>query len=125
VRLLIAGSRTLSPSVADIDDALLDLARHMGAKLVAGWKPDIVISGCARGADEAGEAWARARGVEVMRMPADWRKYGRSAGPRRNAEMSLVCTASILWWDGESAGTANMIARLVAAGKPHIIRGLR
>lgn len=46
-----------------------------------------VISGGARGADTLGERWAVTRHVELRRFPAEWDKYGGSAGPRRNQQM--------------------------------------
>ena len=42
-------------------------------------------------------------------MPADWEKYGRSAGPKRNAQMAEIANALIAFWDGQSRGTKNMI----------------
>jgi hypothetical protein len=46
-----------------------------------------VIHGAARGADTlAGEA-AKELGMTVEEFPADWKTYGRSAGPYRNRQM--------------------------------------
>jgi len=70
----------------------------------------IIISGCARGADSLGEEYARERGYDCMEFPANWTKYGRGAGHRRNAEMCTACDAVIAFWDGKSKGTAGMIA---------------
>jgi hypothetical protein len=47
----------------------------------------VVISGRAKGADKMGESWARARGIDIEPYPAQWGRYGRKAGPIRNAEM--------------------------------------
>ena len=44
----------------------------------------IIISGAARGADSLGEQYARERGYDIDSHPADWDKYGKSAGYRRN-----------------------------------------
>ena len=46
-----------------------------------------VISGGAFGADRLGELWAELSGVEIDRYPADWDKYGKSAGFVRNSQM--------------------------------------
>ncbi len=47
----------------------------------------VLIEGGAHGADELAAQWAEARGVQRLRFPAAWKKFGRSAGPRRNHQM--------------------------------------
>ena len=47
----------------------------------------LLIHGAARGADSLGGEWAAARGVPVQAFPADWKKHGRAAGPKRNQQM--------------------------------------
>ena len=49
------------------------------------------------------------RGYELQSHPADWDKYGKSAGYRRNKEMAEVADACICFWDGQSKGTKHMI----------------
>lgn len=71
-----------------------------------------VVSGCARGADQLGEQWAKAIGLPVTQFPAEWGVHGKSAGPIRNQEMAAYAApggALIALWDGKSRGTANMI----------------
>lgn len=95
-RLVIAGSRTFN------DYELLK----------ASIKPNKVgeiISGCAQGADTLGEQFAKEYNIPVKQFPADWNKYGRSAGYLRNEEMAKYSTAVIVFWDGQSKGTKHMI----------------
>lgn len=81
-----------------------------------------IISGNARGADRLGEAWARARNIPVTIMPAEWDKYGKSAGYRRNQDMAKKADAVIAFWDGASRGTKHMIDIAKAQGlRLHII----
>ena len=47
-----------------------------------------VISGTARGADTCGEQWAERKGIPVKRFPADWEKFGKTAGIIRNSQMA-------------------------------------
>ena len=68
-----------------------------------------VVSGTAYGADRAGEKWAEQRNIEVIKFPAEWNKYGLSAGPRRNREMAENADALVAIWDGVSRGTESMI----------------
>ncbi len=46
-----------------------------------------VATGAAPGADLVGETWANSHKIPVKRFPADWAKYGLSAGPKRNLQM--------------------------------------
>ena len=68
-----------------------------------------IISGAARGADRLGEAYSLARKYNLERYPADWDKYGKSAGFRRNEDMVKIADAAIMFWDGSSHGTKHAI----------------
>lgn len=63
-----------------------------------------------------GEAWARENGISYIRFPADWDKYGRSAGMIRNREMAKYAEALIAIWDGRSRGTSNMMSTAAVLG---------
>jgi hypothetical protein len=80
-----------------------------------------VISGTARGVDQYGELWAKAHNIPIKQFPANWEKYGKSAGARRNAEMATYADALIAVWDGKSKGTFNMIYTMVTENKPLFI----
>ena len=54
-----------------------------------------IISGGATGADALGEQFAKENNLELIVVPANWEKYGRAAGPRRNAEMAEMADALI------------------------------
>lgn len=71
----------------------------------------IIVSGGATGVDTLGERYASERGLDVERHPADWDKYGRAAGPKRNAEMADIADALIAFPKAgeENRGTLNMI----------------
>mgnify|MGYP003636541787 CR=1 FL=1 len=65
-----------------------------------------VVCGCARGADTEGEEWAVRNEIDVVFFPADWDKFGGSAGFIRNIEMAKVADAVVLFPGGK--GTAHM-----------------
>lgn len=65
-----------------------------------------VVSGGAKGADSGGESWAVSRGIPVKRFLADWKRYGRGAGPKRNLAMAEYADAVALFSGGK--GTASM-----------------
>ena len=69
----------------------------------------IIISGGARGADTLGEKYAQDEGFSLEKFPANWNKFGKSAGFKRNEQMAEVADALIAFWDGKSHGTKHMI----------------
>jgi predicted Rossmann fold nucleotide-binding protein DprA/Smf involved in DNA uptake len=106
MRTIIAGTRDCTKR------SYLDAALKQ-----CGWKPSVVICGCARGADTLGKEWALENKVPVEYFPAGWEKYGGAAGPIRNTQMARVADALIALWDGESQGTLNMIRQMKSMGK--------
>ncbi|MBI2358623.1 MAG: DUF2493 domain-containing protein [Deltaproteobacteria bacterium] len=69
-----------------------------------------IIAGAARGVDSIAASIGRKLGLEVREFPADWDKFGRSAGYRRNLVMleqdpDLVIAFHV----GNSPGTAHAI----------------
>lgn len=49
--------------------------------------PALIVHGAARGADQLAASVAHALGWPVEQHPAAWRRYGTSAGPKRNLAM--------------------------------------
>ena len=78
----------------------------------------IFLSGGCRGADMLGERYAKEKGYKVKRYPADWNKYGKSAGVIRNKEMANEGDCFICFWDGKSRGTKSMIDFAKTTNKP-------
>jgi len=68
-----------------------------------------IVSGAYKGADLLGEWYAAERNYSIKQFPADWRRYGKSAGYKRNAEMASYADILIAFWDSESKGTKHMI----------------
>lgn len=103
-RIIIAGSR-------DFDDyKLLEKAcDKLFKQYEAKFGKLEVVSGCARGADKLGERYAQNRNYYVKRFPADWDKHGPAAGPIRNKEMADYANACVVFYNGFSKGSKNMI----------------
>lgn len=102
MKVLVCGSRKFgAPDV--VRDALDHMAAMNGI--------DLVIEGCASGPDRCAEEWAAEWGVPIEHHPADWARYGKSAGHRRNSEMLRDGRPDMVvaFWDGQSAGTAGMV----------------
>ena len=109
--MIIAGSHSFT-NYSLLCKTLEDLFPH----------PITIVSGHARGADKLGEAYAQAKGYDVLIMPAEWDKYGKSAGYRRNSKMAEQADALIAFWDGQSRGTYHMINLAKAKGLPvHVV----
>lgn len=95
-------------------------------------EPLTVVEGGARGANRIAGQWAarmRAYGVAWVRMPADWQRYGKRAGPIRNQQMldyllqgrEMGQTVGVLAFHddiGASKGTWDMVNRATKAGVP-------
>lgn len=109
MKVIIAGSRSLT--LPRLVEAAMEEA------LVKGIVPTKIISGNAYGIDQLGEAWARARSIELIVMPAPWSKYGMGAGYRRNSEMAAIADALVAIWDTKSRGTLHMINTMKALNK--------
>jgi hypothetical protein len=82
-----------------------------------------IVSGCAKGADRVGEKYAEFNKIPIKKFPAEWDKYGKSAGYRRNKEMADYSDVLVAFWNGESKGTKHMID-LATANKleVHVIK---
>ena len=82
-----------------------------------------VVSGCSRGVDRLGEEWAGRHSIPVKKFPAEWDRYGKSAGPRRNEQMVAYAEALITIWDGQSRGTGHVIGCATQHGlKVYVLR---
>ena len=77
-----------------------------------------VICGMADGVDFWGAVFAADLHIPVREFPAEWKRHGKAAGPKRNALMAYHADALLLVWDGQSVGSANMKATMQRLGKP-------
>lgn len=68
-----------------------------------------IVSGTAKGADKLGERYAQDRGYTLKQFPANWDRYGKAAGYKRNEQMANNADILIAFWDGKSRGTLHMI----------------
>lgn len=85
------------------------LNRFRDLVVISGKQKTIDANGNEYGADFLGEKFAKKNWIRIEDYPADWDKYGKAAGPIRNEEMAKNATHCIVFWDGKSRGTKNMI----------------
>ena len=77
----------------------------------------ILVSGGALGPDTWSEEEARAIGLKVHVIEAEWDRLGRVAGFRRNTLIAKYADELIAFWDGASFGTADVVAKTRALHK--------
>lgn len=96
MRILITGSRDWTDT-----EVIIEALRAVVVENAETTQADMtLVSGaCPTGADNICEDVALFLGMVVERHPADWKRYGKSAGFRRNSEMvnlgADICLAFI------------------------------
>ena len=81
-RIIICGGRHFD------DYSRLESVMNDVMSKIAPWRDVIeIVSGHCEGADQLGELYASNHDLPCKVFPAQWEKYGRSAGPIRNSEM--------------------------------------
>lgn len=77
-----------------------------------------IVSGGARGVDTSAVTLASHLNVPITFFYAEWDKYGKSAGYKRNQQMAEYADALIAIWDCQSKGTKHMIDIMTKLNKP-------
>ena len=101
MKIIIAGSRTFTDykKLKKICDQILQDQTDI----------EIVSGSCYKGADKLGEQYAKEKGYKLTQFPANWKSYGKAAGPIRNEQMANYADTLIAFWDGKSKGTKHMV----------------
>ncbi len=86
---------------------------------------DLIIAGGCRGADTLAVRAARQCSIRYVEYPADWQRFGKSAGPKRNQQMVDLENPDLLLVFHEdlsrSKGTRDMLHRAIKADVPYRI----
>ena len=117
MKLIVAGGRDFT----DTNRMITELQKLVESGEITD-SPELVC-GMARGADMlAYSLWANNK-MPIHNFPANWDKYGKSAGYKRNQEMGEFADAAVCFWDGKSKGTKHMIDIMNRLNKPvYVVR---
>lgn len=106
MRVLVCGGRNYE------DKALVD-------EVLSHCELTVLIHGdCPTGVDRLVDEWARSQDeyIHIEQYPADWKKYGRPAGPIRNQQMLNEGKPDLVIAFPGGRGTADMVRRAKAEG---------
>lgn len=103
MKIAIIGSRTLI--VPNIEEYLPEGVTE-------------IVSGGAKGIDEAAARFARAHGIKLTEFLPDYARYGRGAPLKRNEQIANYADIGLAFWNGTSRGTKYTIDLFRALGKP-------
>jgi hypothetical protein len=108
-RVLICGSRNYN----ELSSVREFLARNIDSI-------ECIIEGGARGADRCARMAAESLGIPVITFEADWKQYGKRAGPIRNQLMLDAGNPHyvLAYPMPDSIGTWDMMKRAEKAGVP-------
>jgi len=74
-------------------------------------KPDVVVSGGAKGIDTKAWEWAIKNNIEIIVYRPNYNKNGKWAALKRNDVIIDEADKIIAFWDGKSTGTKYVIDR--------------
>lgn len=114
VKVAIVGSRNYED---------LSFVQSFVRSLALKYPRAIIVSGGARGVDTAAEQQALRSGLRTTIFKPDWNRYGRQAGFLRNTDIINEAHVVVVFWDGESRGTADDMNKARKANKPMFIYG--
>lgn len=117
-RVIISGDRNWSNH--DLENKIEWLLKQMPKNTNGKWTVLIIHGGC-RGVDMTADKIARKLGFSIVSAPANWKKYGKAAGPIRNKEMLDMGANAVYAFHqniGNSKGTKDMIDQAKTRGIP-------
>lgn len=129
--IAIVGSRTYPADAeffASLDkekqSEILEKGRAHVRRFMGHLEGDLtIVSGGARGVDTWAMEVAADRGFKTVEIRPNWKKYGRSAGFRRNTEIILAADDVVAFWDQISNGTYDSIKKAVELKRDLMVFG--
>lgn len=112
MRILISGGRDYN-DYQEFSEVLRD------------YNPTGICQGGAKGADRLAYLFALGNAIPMTEMKADWKTYGKSAGPRRNQNMldEFKPDLVLAFPTEKSVGTWDMVRRAKKANVKVVVIG--
>jgi predicted Rossmann-fold nucleotide-binding protein len=114
-RVVVCGGRRFAVPVegkpADLVALELQYLQETLTKLHHKHKFALLIHGGASGADEQAGAWAKSKELPTLVFHAQWRKFGKDAGPLRNQQMLSSGRPDLVIAFPGGLGTKDMVKR--------------
>lgn len=129
-KIAVIGSRTfplpkMAYQVLELEGkaAAAKAGRALVKELIDQLSPvgNVVISGGAEGVDTWAAEFARERGMRVVEIRPNYKKYGRKAPLMRNVEIVKAAHDVVGFWDGESKGTMHAIRKAHELRRPYAL----
>jgi hypothetical protein len=109
MRLLVCGGRAYPHR-----DRVFEVLDALHAEMPV----SVLINGGADGADRYAREWAQERNVPISLFEAQWKRFGPSAGPRRNTVMLYEGRPELVVAFPGGRGTRDMTTKATVAGIP-------
>ena len=115
-RIIVCGGRHFNDY-----DRMKSIIDRVIAEIGSGITAIEIVSGHCAGADQLGEKYAEERGYPCKVFPANWKKYGRAAGPIRNSEMIKYASEAevpivIAFRSSKTRGTDDTVKKATQTG---------
>jgi hypothetical protein len=102
MKLAIVGSRDYHNYIT-IKSAVDQIRKHV--------EVTEIVSGGAPGVDALAKRYAEEEKIKYVEFPADWKSYGKAAGPMRNQQIVDYCDKVVAFPADHSPGTNDTIKR--------------
>jgi len=109
MRILVCGGRDYL-NYLEFDDAMWKVYKRLG-------EPELtIIQGGQTGADFLAKCWAHMNGFPCIEVRADWKRFGKAAGPIRNKTMLEDYKPDYVVCHRGNRGTADMVRQAKELG---------
>jgi len=80
-----------------------------------------IVSGGAKGADSLAENYAEKNNIPKKLFLPNWKQHGKIAGVVRNWEIINYSDFILIFWDGKSKGSLDVINKCKMKNKKHLV----
>jgi hypothetical protein len=107
MNLAIVGSRHFTNNV--------QFEKYVDMWITENGNPQMIVTGCAKGTDHLAREYAKKYNIDLKVYKADWKMYGKAAGPLRNAEIINNSTHVLAFPSNTGKGTQDTLKKAIKA----------